>query len=95
MGNIKVNEHDYFRFLAEVELYLKQHPGSSEEQSLIKTYINRELKLRELFIARKTYYDAFASQKENQPAFAAEMYHKYKEAQYEISKLRVDHEVEC
>lgn len=94
MGDIKIDEDKFFMFLNTVKNYIAKtnneefHEDIKEDGVWMNNYIDKELKIRELMLMRKSYYDFYVRVRTQNKEAANEAYQKYINAKLEIDKLR-------
>lgn len=94
MPDIKIDEEKYFIFLNTVKSYVEKtsifdlQETTKNDGTWLKSFIEEEFKIRELMLARRTYYDFYVKVREKNKEAANEAYQKYIEAKLEIERLR-------
>lgn len=91
MGNIKIDEVEFYTFLNIVDSYIRESSSYAPEE--IKNNANNIKKLirnyqyrSELKIKRKAYYDFYINNRYINPTEAKEAYKKYLQIKEEIEK---------
>lgn len=94
MSQIKVDEDKYYVFLNTVKNYIDKtsifdlQEDIQSDGTWLKNYIEKEFKIRELMIARKTYYDFYVKVRDKDKNAANEAYQQYIKAKLEVDKLK-------